>query len=67
MISPFESLESETKGITLCLEKFLKKSNSNTLKDWLAQRRDLHTDMSRKAIESDAHIARYQLAKKFAQ
>ena len=64
MISPFESLESDKKEITLCLEKIPQKIQFKYSKEWLAQRRDLHTDMSRESNRrSDAHIARYQLAR----
>ena len=63
-INSFETLERETNNLTLCLEKIPQKIQFKYSKNWLAQRRDLHTDMSRESNRrSDAHIARYQLAR----
>ncbi|MBT3667473.1 MAG: methyltransferase domain-containing protein [Opitutae bacterium] len=66
-ISPFENLELETKEATLCLEKIPKTSLKKYTKEWLLERRDLHTDMLRESNRrSDAHIARYQLARELS-
>lgn len=65
-ISSFESLENEVKEVTICVEKIPLDAAMNFSKEWLAVRRTLHADMLRESNRrSDAHIARYHLARKF--
>ncbi len=63
-INSFESLENELKEITICLEKIPEKALFEYSFGWLSARRCLHADMLRESNRrSDAHIARYSLAR----
>ena len=60
----FECLENEKKEILVVLEKMPLEVLKEYPESWLLERRDLHADMLRESNRrSDAHIARYQLAK----
>jgi len=63
-INSFQSLENELKEITICLEKIPEKALFDYSFGWLSARRCLHADMLRESNRrSDAHIARYNLAR----
>lgn len=63
-ITPFETLELERREFTSVLQKIPTESLPSFPPDWLEKKRDLHADMLRESNRrSDAHIARYQLAR----
>jgi len=63
----FEQRENESKFVTLIFEKIPYESQNLFSKSWMKQRRKLHADMLRESNRrSDAHIARYQLARELS-
>ncbi len=63
-ITPFEKLEHENRNITVVLQKIPTIALQNFTQLWRSEKRELHADMLRESNRrSDAHIARYQLAR----
>lgn len=67
-IRPFEILEFESDQITLAFEKIPASAAGRYSRKHLAAERDLHMDMLRECgRRSDAHLARYMLARSFVR
>lgn len=66
LVVPFETLEHETWQITMVFEKIPDQALVNYPLSTLQEERNLHMDMLREpGIRSDAHIARYTLAREY--
>ena len=67
-LTPYESLEDERLQVTVILEKMPVAAFEKYPLEALASERDLHMDMMRESgRRSDAHIARYELARHYAK
>lgn len=64
----FEALEDSAAARLLWYEKVPAKAQEQFPADWLAAERDLHMDMAREpGIRSEAHLARYALAREWVR